>query len=254
MMRDYQQATNTNKANTEVNQNSKKEDDYKIDIEPIEFDGLLKTKLTTTMTLGADINRLFRTLFSDYEGCVIAPNNYNGALEAVLYFKDKAKIARADGKFTAVIPRMEKVRSRENTSFSQIQVFNARTNTKQYDVTEEFKGLMAQFVNNHGKKPDWNSMVFELKNTINQMGAYDILVEVRGLDLYRILKKVYGDKNGDTKVDYNISLIRSIGAGDVGAFKNFLISIQQLDSKELEKLAYEVGMIPSMGSVPMIRG
>ena len=38
-----------------------------------------------------------------------------------------------------------------------------------------------------------------------------------------------------------------------GMNQNYLINIQQLDSREVERLASEIGVVPVQGNIPMVR-
>ena len=95
-----------------------------------------------------------------------------------------------------------------------------------------------------------------------------IVIELKNLDIVRLVKAIYGAKKKVTdeagneredKVDYAVSIIRPIVNGaympgpnvmDV----NFLLSIDQLDVREVENLARKLGAVAqTSGNILMYR-
>lgn len=252
---------NNNNNNNNNNQPQQPQrEPLRIEVEsPIPFDGELRSKMTTTVELSKNINNLFK-IFHDFEGSIVVPDMY-GQLQVMLYFKDKGNIAVGPDQVRCIEP----VGMNNNRSgigmFSQIQNLQTRYSQKKYQLTQDAKDIFSEFINvRPGSKINWNQFVKEITE---QTGYYStsITVEVAGIDILKLIRKIYGSHvtgtNGKDKarLDYNINLIKPFGIDmNSGAMStNYLIAIQQLNSKEVEKLAQEMGLVPSCGTIPMIR-
>lgn len=227
---------------------NKQQEPLRLAIEPQPFDGLMKSKLTTTIALSKTINQMLRPVFSDYEGCIIAPDAY-GQLQVSIYFKDKGFSGNSEA-IKSLIPVTERVKG--SSPIDRIMQINLRNSSKAYDLSKDTKDILSEFIYTRGNaKVNWNQHVVEqTERTYN--GAI-IYVKVIGLDLVRILRKIYGSKLDGSRIDYNISVIKPVGVDMNGGNQNFLINIQQLDSKEVERLANEIGIVPQMGNIQMVR-
>lgn len=219
--------------------------------DPLPFDGELKSKMTTTVELAKTINSLFRSVLADYEGSIILPNMY-GQLELVLYFKDKGGIS-AEGQIKSLQNANNPLRN--GTAFDRISAMNTRNKAKNYDLTPETKEILSEFIFvRQNQKIDWNRHISE--QTQQNYNSYTVFVKVIGLDLIRVIRKLYGSKDPETKsrIDYTVSLIRPVGVSMQGfGNQNFLINISQLNNNEIEKLANEIGLIPAQGQFAIIR-
>lgn len=250
--------TNFNQGNRNYNNNrggnnngnaNQKAEPIRLNVEPLEFDGVMKSKLTTTISLSKTINQLFRPVFVDYEGCIIAPDQF-GQLQVALYFKDKGQAMREDS-IKTLVPVTERVQG--SSAIDRIMKMNLRNSSKSYDISKETKDILSEFIYTRGNaKVNWNQHIVE--QTERNYNGYSIYVKMIGLDLVRLVRKIYGAKIDGSRIDYNISIVKPIGM-DVtgGANQNYLINIQQLDSKEVERLASEIGVVPVQGNIQMVR-
>lgn len=240
---------NYNKGGENMNKNNNNANEpMRLAIEPIPFDGVMKSKLTTTIALSKTINQLFRPVFSDYEGCIIAPDAY-GQLQVALYFKDKGMIGGEDV-IKSLFPVTERIKG--TSAIDRVMQMNLRNSSKAYDLSKETKDILSEFIYTRGNsKVNWNQHIVE--QTERQYNGQVIYVKVVGLDLVRLVRKIYGGKIDGSRIDYNISIIKPIGADMTGFNQNFLINIQQLDSKEVERLANEIGVVPQVGTIQMVR-
>ena len=220
-----------------------------LNVEPLEFDGVMKSKLTTTISLSKTINQLFRPVFSDYEGCIIAPDQF-GQLQVALYFKDKGHAMNSDS-IKSLVPVTERVQG--SSPIDRIMKINLRNSAKSYDISKDTKDILSEFIYTRGNaKVNWNQHIIE--QTERNYNGYSIYVKMIGLDLVRIVRKIYGGKLDGSRIDYNISIIKPIGMDVTGGMnQNYLINIQQLDSKEVERLASEIGVVPVQGNIQMVR-
>lgn len=227
---------------------SQKKEPLRLNIEPLEFDGVMKSKLTTTISLAKTVNQLFRPVFTDYEGCIIAPDQF-GQLQAALYFKDKGMNGR-DNSIKTLVPVTERVQG--TSPIDRIARMNLRNSNKSYDVSEDTKEILSEFIYSRGDKVNWSQHIVE--QTERNYNGYSIYVKVIGIDLVRLVRKIYGGKIDGSRIDYNVSIVKPIGMSMVGGVnQNYLINIQQLDSKEVERLASEIGVVPVQGNIPMVR-
>lgn len=250
-------ANNNNGANyNNNNAQQPQREPLRIEVEkPIPFNGELKSKMTTTVELSKNINNLFK-IFDDFEGSIVVPDMY-GQLQVMLYFKDRGNIAMGEGKTRCIEPVGMNNNRPGIGMFSQIQNLQTRYAQRKYQLTQDAKDIFSEFINiRPGSKINWNQFVKEITE---QTGYYStaITVEVAGLDIIKLIRKMYGARVPDSKarLDYNINLIKPFGIDmNSGAMStNYLIAIQQLNSKEVEKLAQEMGLVPSCGTIPMIR-
>jgi len=235
------------------NQNAKdrnniQEEPLRMEVTPLKFDGLIKSKLTTTISLGKMIYDLFKSTFPEYEGCVIQPNQY-GILQVTLYFKDNGKLT--NHKAVKAVAPVGSSQAR-NSAYDRIASLNQRFSSKKFELTKDAKDILEEFYWTKGnQKVQWNQFVTEIVS--QDYNGYSVHLKVTGLDITKILRKIYGSKVDGSRVDYAVSIVKPIGMDGTGLLQNYLISIQQLDTREVENLAKEVGVIPVQGSIPMIR-
>lgn len=246
-----QQTRNYNNNNNKGgNQNAQqKREPLSLNIDPLEFDGVMKSKLTTTISLAKVVNQLFRPVFTDYEGCIIAPDQF-GQLQAALYFKDKGHVRNQD-EIKTLIPVTERVQG--SSAMDRVMRMNLRNSSKSYDVSNETKEILSEFIYTRGNaKVNWGQHIVE--QTERGYNGYSIYVKVVGIDIVRLVRKLYGGKIDGARIDYNVSIIKPIGMDMSGGMnQNYLINIQQLDSREVERLASEIGVVPVQGNIPMVR-
>lgn len=235
------------------NQNNAVQDNYEpiiLDVDQQEFDGVLKTKLTTTTDLAKMVNKLFKPVFVDYEGCLILPNQMGG-FDTTIYFRDKG--VQDENKLSALQHVVQAQGG--NLSMSQrLQNINLRYKNKTYDLTRECKDVFKEFMitDKGSSKVNWSKYVVE--KTEPSYNGYSIYVQLNGVDIMKIIKKIYGASIEGKRTDYNMRLERGLGVvNGQGLFANYLVSIMQLDTREVEKIAQSVGMVPLAGNIPMVR-
>lgn len=242
---------NNNENRNSNGNNQQTQEAFKLEFTNARFDGTFKSKLCTTLSLGALIGSLLRPVFSDYEGCNIAPNNY-GQLDLVIFFKDHGEPSRDQ------IKNIENVMGavkRDAKPMDRINNINLRNKAKVYNLTEKTKSALTEFlVERPGQKINWNQHVYE----ITERNAYgyqqQIYVKVLGLDLVKVIRAAYGKKAEDgTRYDYSINIVKPLDQFSGTNTTNWLVSILQLDTRDVESLCKEIGVMPMNGSIPMIR-
>lgn len=220
--------------------------------EPEEFDGLIKSKIITSIELAKKINSLFRPTFSDFEGCTLMPDQ-SGMFQVSLYFKDKGNPGPAQIKNISSI--MVNTNGKSDV-MARITNMNRINSSKKYDLTEQTKQALTEFmfngvINYNKNSVNWGQCVTEASE--NAYNGYSIFVRVANLDIMKIIKKIYGNKINGSNVEYQMSIIRPTNGQINTPNANFLINISQLNTKQVEKLCYEIGMVPVQGNLPIIR-
>lgn len=210
-----------------------------------EFDGLLKSKITTTFDLAQVVNTLFRPVFNDYEGCTILPDQF-GMFQLTLFFKDHGKAE--NGKIKNIQSIIQKIDDKSNV-MQRIQNLNRSNSSSKFELTAETKEALEEFIRRPGNSQniDWKRYVVETTERTN-LGGINIYVKVLNVDLYKILRKIYGSKVDGSYMEYMISMIRPAAQISNGTNTNYIINISQLDTKSVEKLYVEMGMVPTQGT------
>lgn len=202
-----------------------------------EFDGLLKSKITTTFDLSQVVNKLFRPVFQDYEGCTILPDQF-GTFQLTLFFKDKGEAE--NGKIKNITSIIRKVEDK-NDVMTRIQNLNRANSSSKFELTQETKDVLEEFIRKpNGQNINWKQFVVESTER-TYGGGYNIYIKVLNIDLYKILRKIYGAKVDGSYMEYMISMIRP--TSNQGGSVNYLINISQLDTKMVEDLYAQMGMI-----------
>lgn len=229
--------------------NTKETKKTTINIEPIEFDGLLASKLTTTVELSRLINSMFRPIFRDYEGCVIQLDP-QGIFQLMLYFSVPTPgAAIADSGRIANVEPIVKPVTDANDAMARIRNINNINSARKNELTQDTKDALSEFMYGYSEanpKINWNQLVTEITDRATFNG-YTIHVAVKGLDLLRVIRKIYGNKKDGNYVEYRVTCNRPLNN------TNYLIFIEQVDTKMVEKMCHEAGMIPTTGSLQMVR-
>lgn len=241
--------TNQNYINGgKLNMNENVKPKVQIDVES--FNSTTKSKLTTTLELAGEINQIFRPIFADYEGCTLMPDNM-GNLQATLYFKDKGQLDPNDKRIknleSAINP------SKGSSPMDKINALNARNRNKAYTITEDTKAVLEEFVlrKDRNGKVNWKEITAEV--TEQNQYNYQIYVKISGIDILSILKAKYGSKVDGSPVQYAILFNKPLATMPGVVATNYLITITQLDVREVENLCKNIGMMPTQGNLPIIR-
>ena len=225
--------------NKQVEQKDRKEE-LRIEVEKIPFESTFATKRTTTVNLASQFNKIFRPIFSDFEGTIILPNQ--NVLTLTIYFTDKGPAT--DGTFKAVTPIG--VVNKGSSFGERIKSFNARNKMHTYDLTQEAKEMLGDLIyTRNNQKIKWDQYIIEQPDN-TRYGQYNIVVGVINLDVVKVLRKLYSIES-EGRADYDVKIVRQLSKD------NFLIDIVQLDTKEVEVLASETGMAPMVSGFSIVR-
>lgn len=238
-----------------------------LDVEPIKFVGTQSAMQIRDIDLSLIINSLFKEPLSDYEGCVVAPDLYdNGKIKVALYFKDKGEPTNPKSK-KAIQPIVLGAKDINRTDMKQrLMNMNRVNKNRTYELTQDAKDILSEFIEtNNRNKINWNAYTLEQPDSNAYGMNYSIAVRVSGIDIYKLLKKIYGsyveveeeDDKGRTikmkqPLQYNISIVKAIGANVPGATQSYLFNILQLNATEVDRLVAKLGYVPQIG-IPMVR-
>lgn len=226
------------------NRAQEKNEDF-ILIEPVPFEGTVKTGLYDSIRLSELINSFFQSLTDDYEGCFIEPDNY-GRISCNLYFQDN--VITDNTKLKAIKSLMvTKNESRRRSIYDRSLTIQNRNSSRAFDFEDDAKGLLENFLPKFSKdKVDWNKHVSEVKEPISGFGnQYKILIKVSNIDVNKLMRSIFGryEDDGD-KFEYLVTMARPNG---MPQSKNFIWTIQQLNASVVERKYKELGAIPQNG-------
>lgn len=211
--------------------------------EPLKFISTIGGELTTSIDLCGSINTLFKSIFPDYEGSVMMVNNF-GQPTLTLFFKEKGG--------GDIIPLTS--RAMGNSPTERLNRMNLRNKSKTYTVSDKLKDVIEQFSIQQGRqKLNLDNKVTEIAQ--QSYGMSSILVSVSDIDLNKVLKTLYGERDKETgaKYEYQVSIIKPMGMGGFNTEVNYVIKVDQLNLKKIDELAGRIGLMPSSGTIPMVR-
>lgn len=265
--------------NQNVNQKEKK---FSIIVtEHDSFDPLMESKCLTTMELADKVNQLLSPMFADYEGCFINPPDQNhGYVNVSVFFRATQKTP-GEGQIKnleSIIPTNSKDniarnnRSSDSDIVNMVMNMNNRVRGRSFQLTQKTKEGLSEFIPLKEVKEDyWKNNVIEMTDpTPYGSMQYVIYVRVDGLDINRLLKKIYGgvekDENGETRyIDYMVTLVRPIQSPVNPTPQNpwnfpttpppanvFMTIVSRLDNKNLDDLCRSLGVYNYSTGVNMV--
>lgn len=215
-----------------------KDNGYVIELQdgPVPFEPVIQSKLISSLDLTKIINRIFTSVFKDYEGCsVIDRASNDGSIKTIsLFFKDKQN--------GEMIPLGTPQNNGSSTIVNRIMSHNARLNTsKTYRLNDETRKTLEPLMVRTGafnQGVDWNRSEVEIPEQ-NQMGGINIYLRVDGIDINKVLKIYYGgnDKDKDEIADYNVSYVRALANGA------FMLKIDRANKIAVDRLIQEAGLV-----------
>ena len=194
----------------------------KLEFQQRSFDGdfpVMKTSITTTEKFGKLVSTVFKSIFNDYSGCFLTPG-HNGDITFSVYFV-KDPNGTEDAEKTNGIRFLSDPRNYQNI----MTAYASRFSRRMYELTDDCKEILDPFIEDRlkvrqnkkidGKNteffvPEWNRLTSEVSDnnryrTEVLYGPSDIInLKVTGLDIYKFLRFVYGDKDGESEIDYRV--------------------------------------------------
>ena len=223
-------------------------------MDPVDFTANVKSKLITTFALGEKIiSPLFRSVFSDYEGCLVKFEM--GRLTAELFFNDAKP--HDDDKYRAIQLIGGNPDKNNGSMFEKIQRLNNSFKPNKYELTDEAKELLIDFmprhlINKNSGTINWQPNISEVCESVSyHTAAQHIYVKLSNVDIISILRTVYGNKEDDSYVEYEMNIIKQVGSNST--YPNMLINIARLNVNETQKIATDIGIQPAVNQIFMLR-
>ena len=241
-------------SNTNVKANNAEKTTARIEVvDPIPFGGNMKSNLISTMEMAEIVSGLFGGVFRDYAGCKIRINDGRGlpavtstiamgALYVDLYFKEQPN--NGEGKRVNLITPTKKENNGEKESLSQRFTRVCCTAPgRMYTVTKETYECLEEFVF-AGIRPNWNNYTQEITAQTHPYAKDEVFVVISGLDLNRIISKIYGTKTAEGRFEYRATPSTVIP----NKADEFIITVSQLDLETINDLQTTLGIY--MGNAP----
>jgi len=215
------------------------------------FPNLLRGGLITSTELMEKISELFSAAYKDFAGCYVAPRIGNGfvGFDVKLYF---CKPAIDNNGATYAFELISDVKKPSNSLFANLVSIEKRTSQRLYQITPHGREGLVDFLNvPNGKEPDWSKHLFEeMQNSNINSGVYAV---VTNLDINKILSTIYGKEENGEYLQYLLTPVRPLGQNNMQATAStdWLLQLQRIALKELERVSRKVGIIQN-GGIPMI--
>lgn len=255
------------------NQNTEPRKPMRLEIvEPEKFDSLARTTFETTQRLAKRINKLFSTAFVDYHGSIVYNVAGNGNVAAYqqfmveLHFKPltAGSVNPNDQRVRAFKPIDEATADKSNVLAGVKSIYNNFRSTAKFQLTEEAAEILSEFmlpgVNVDPFKPSsYDALKAEYVDN-PQFGQAPVMVKIVQLDLTKLIKKIYGNRNEDgNKVDYGIIPYGPVAPNMNNAMAqnsaNWRVAIMQINADKTFDMASEMGLIPvNVGSAGIVTG
>lgn len=247
-------------------------EDSKLVFTPTNFRAIGKVTRISNAELARLIKQQFQQTFHDLVGVMIAPPQQGTLFNVVFRFED-VKDAVPEGKIKNLVNLINPQQGTKTNFFAKQEIINNKISGKTYDLSDETKLLLSDFmfggrnVNKPGSKV-WKlgtpgCVVNEIHQSLSRDPRYNwgtqrIYVTVGGLDLRTILRAIYGnsmvvgtDKNDDNSiVNYNAKALYDAQMGKFNPDGTYMINVQQFDKdavaeivqRENPQYVYDSGM------------
>ena len=240
--------------------------------EPERFDAIAATLQTTTQKIAKRINKLFSTAFVDYHGSVVyctsgngnTSNSYQFMVE--LHFKPVAVGAETNGRVRAIKPIQEAAATNGDIVAGIKNIYGQFNTSARFALPEEAAQILSEFMLpgiNNGNNVDpmkpstYNGVKFEYFDT-PMYGQTPVMVKINGLDLIKIIRKIYGTKNSaGNNVDYGVIPYGPVNPNMnqmVQNAANWRVMLLQIDANKTWDFAAEMGYIPSGSGSSVVTG
>lgn len=209
-----------------------------------QFNGDMKTNILTSIEMAEIVSSLFAPAFPDYYGCrvcindgrspIVAATMPYGALYVDLFFKDGGEAP--EGMKKNIVPRGSKMDGRQDLGARFARV-NGANNGRAYEVTKRTYEMLEEFMRN-GNRTRWNEHTQEITSPMGVYGKDEVVVCISGLDLNRVITKIYGAKTEQGRYEYAASPSTLIPNKN----QEFVMQIVQLDLATVRNLQNSLGI------------
>lgn len=246
-----------NKTNTNANNNEKREPMYLAVTETQKFEKLASTSLETTQRLAKRINKLFSTAFADYYGAVVSCVAGNGNINAQqmfnveLHFKPipAGAINPNDSRIRAFAP-VDETKKTDDLVSNLRAMYSSLNTSSRYVLTKEAAEILSEFMLPGTNIDPFNPKSFDnLKSEYtdnSRFGANPAMVRIVGVDITKLVKKIYGNKDAyGKKVDYGVIPYGPVtpNLNQNVSTANWRVMIMQVEAEKAFDLAAEFGLI-----------
>lgn len=232
--------------NMKVDNNEKKRASIEVTEHPV-FEGDMKTNIISSIDMSDIISSLFGPAFTDYYGCNVRINDGRdpimshklpyGALYVDLYFKDQGE---SNGKaWKNIIARGSENDNRQDLG-SRFQLVNGRGNGRVYTVTKQTYEALEEFMS-MGNHTRWAEHTREIVTSMSMYGKEEVVVCISGLDLNKIITKIYGAKTEEGRYEYIATVSTMIPSQN----QEFILQVCQLDLSAVRDLQRALGIYTS---------
>lgn len=228
---------------------TKQEDKFTIAVTtPADFPNLIKGGLITSTDLMEKISELFSAAFKDYVGCYLSPRVNGGGFDLKLYFCAPS-VDNSGATYAFDLTGANQKQSKPGL-IAGLVTLERRSSQRLYTLTQNGReGLEDFLLIPRGAKPDWTKFVFEeMQNSNINQGVYATVI---GLDVIKVIAAIYGVKEDDQYLQYQLTPVRPLSQNGPAASLDWILQIQRLGMKELDRVSRKVGMIQN-GGIPMI--
>lgn len=209
------------------------------------FDGDMKTNITSSIEMADVVSSLFAPAFADYYGCKIRINDGlalpevanslpSGALYVDLYFKDRGDVAEGSNAYKNIIARGSKAAGTDLGS--RFMAVNGAGNGRVYEVTKETYEMLEEFMPR--TKTRWAAHTQEMASQMTVYGKEEVVVCISGLDLNKVITKIYGAKTKEGRYEYIATPSTIIPTKS----QEFIMQVVQLDLSAVRDLQNKLGI------------
>ena len=209
-----------------------------------QFTGDMKTNIVTSIEMAETVSSLFAPAFPDYYGCRVCINDGRspiimstmpfGALYVDLMFKDNGQAP--EGMNKNIVPRGSKMDGSQDLGARFARV-NGANNGRAFEITKTTYEMLEEFMRN-GARTRWNEHTQEIVSSMGVYGKEEVIVCITGLDLNRIITKIYGAKTEEGRYEYAASPSTMIP----NKSQEFIMQIVQLDLATIRNLQNSLGI------------
>jgi len=242
---------------------------------PEKFEKLASTTMETTQRLAKRINKLFSSAFVDYHGSVVYCTSGNGNVGmnqqfmVEIHFKPVAagSVSPNEQRVRAFKPIEENAAAGNDIVAGLKSIYGSMRTSAKFELTSEAAQILSEFMLpgvDNGKPVDpwkpssYNGVKAEYVDS-PMYGNSPIMVRISGLDLNKLIRKIYGTKSeSGTKVDYGVipygPVTPNINNQMVQNAANWRVMVMQIDADKTLDLASEFGIIPAGNGANIVTG
>ena len=213
------------------------------------FGGNMKCNLMSSMEMAEIVSSLFGGVFRDYAGCKIRINDGRGlpavvntipagALYVDLYFKDQS--ADKSDKIATLSVHGKKDDDKKTSLSERYTRVMGTIPGRMYDVSKETYECLEEFMFN-GPRTQWLNHTQEITTQMNPYSKDEVLLTISGLDLNKVIAKIYGTKTEEGRYEYMATPSTVIP----NKTEEFIMTVTQLDLETVTDLQNTLGIYTS---------